>query len=214
MKYSALVVFVSLFLLSSCATIVTLEKGGCGTGEGKKICLGKQEIPEKQVDLFKDASQEAIDAVISPQFIEELEYFIDKHSNSGKHSQAWVDFDLGSVQGKLIDEINGLEVETYGGLYGGFYALIFGNKAFDGSEDGPIRLNRWALPRPSASIANTIVHEAAHRIGYSHPHSSKRGMLEVAYCEPPYVIGSIIEKITLGERFRVVNHCHLLSPDS
>ena len=210
MKLKVFFTLVATLSLASCASLTVVEQGGCGTGTARNTCLGKRVIPEDQVALFNKASQQVIDVLSSAEFNNELKSFIDQHTNKGKHARSWAGFDISSVQEKLISEVNGLEVETYGGIYGGFYALFFGNKAFDGVTDGPIRLNRWALPRPSESIANTIAHEAAHRIGYSHPHSSKGGQLMVAYCEPPYVIGSIVEKILLADKFNNKGHCHLL----
>jgi hypothetical protein len=197
-------------VLISCTSITTIDKGACGTGDASGICLGKQDVPEKQVNLFNKASQEVVDTLNSPQFIEDLSEFINKYSKHGAHSESWNGLDVTNVQNKLINEVNGLTIETYGGIKGGFLALFFGNKAFDGTKNGPIKLNRWALPAPSASIANTIAHEAAHRIGYSHPNSSQFGKLNIAFCEPPYVIGSIVEQILLGKEFNASGHCHLL----
>jgi hypothetical protein len=39
-------------------------------------------------------------------------------------------------------------------------SVVYGNTAYDGATDGSIRLNRWALPRSEASVANTISHNA------------------------------------------------------
>lgn len=197
-------------VLISCTSITTIDRGACGTGDAGEICLGKQDVPEKQVNLFNKASQEVVDTLNSPQFIEHLSEYIKKHSEHGAHSESWDDFDVTTVQNKLINEVNGLTIETYGGIKGGFLAFFYGNKAFDGTQNGPIKLNRWALPAPSASVANTIAHEAAHRIGYSHPHSSQSGKLNIAFCEPPYVIGSIVEQILLDKKFNASGHCHLL----
>lgn len=210
MKLIIVLSIAATLFLTSCASLTVVDRGGCGTGSASNTCLGKLVVPDNQVVLFNKSSQQVIDALSSSEFHNELSSFVTKHSKSGKHADAWNSFDLSTVQAKLIDEVNGLEIETYGGIYGGLLTLS-GNIAFDGSEDGPIRLNRWALPRPTESIANTIAHEAAHRIGYSHPHSEIRGMLDVAYCEPPYVIGAIVEKVLLEDKFNNKGHCNLLA---
>jgi hypothetical protein len=211
MNIKIILILVTFLLVVSCTSLTVLDSGGCGTGTASNTCLGKQVIPDEQIEQFNKASQQVIDVLSSTQFQNELMSFIEQHAQEGKYVNSWVGFNASSIQTKIIVEINGMEVETYGGVYGWFYALFFGNKAFDGAKDGPIRLNRFALPRPSESIANTIAHEAAHRIGLSHPHSDKRGQLKVAYCEPPYIIGSIVEKILLAEKFNKKGHCHLLT---
>lgn len=91
-------------------------------------------------------------------------------------------------------QINGTYAETYGGIKGLWLFVFYHNIAYDGTESGPILLNRIPLKkRTSESIANTIAHEVSHRIGLTHPHSDSN--LNIAYKEPPYIIGDIIEDI-------------------
>ena len=210
MILNRLMIVFAIFLFSGCASLTTIS-GSCGTSPNNNICLGEESIQEGQEELFRKASTEVIDAVASKQFITELEHFYSLFSGEGDHSIAWSSINIEKVQSSLISEINGLKIETYGGISGFFYNKLFGNVAFDGSLEGPIRLNRCALPRSSASIANTISHEAAHRIGLTHPNSDDD--LEVANCEPPYVIGSLIEKQIAPDKFNLKYHCHLFGSD-
>lgn len=151
---------------------------------------------------------QAIDAIGSQQFSNEIKRFYLQSAETGQHAKVWEGVDVDMVQNALLSEIQGLEIDTYGGIISGFKYLIYGNIAYDGMTDKPISLNRWALPRSSDSIANTIAHEAAHRIGLKHPHSNDN--FGVAKCEPPYVIGSIVEKVIDPESWEPNNHCNLL----
>ena len=73
------------------------------------------------------------------------------------------------------------------------FAIIgVGNLAYDRSETHPARVNRWALRgRSRSSLANTIVHEAAHAAGMRHDGKYR-------YCGPPYVVGEIVERLESG----------------
>ncbi len=198
----------SMFL--GCASITDID-GGCGTKPNNEICLGEESIPLGQEDIFQPASVEVIDALDSEQFREDLVRFHSLFSTGGAHAGAWAGVDIEIVPDELISKVNGMQIETYGGIKGLFYKALFGNTAFDGSEDGPIMLNRWALPRSSASIANTISHETAHRIGLVHPNSGND--LEIANCEPPYVIGSLVQRSIDSSDWNLKNHCYLFESD-
>ena len=208
MKLNRLLIAIVLLMLSACASIITVN-GACGTQAAANICLGKQAIPKQHTKLFYKASQQVIDTLSTPEFERELKAFIHQYSRGGAHSRAWRFFNMDNIQVALLEKVNGLEIETFGGTKGAYHAFVTGNKAFAGGEKTPILLNRWALPRPSESIAATIAHEATHRVGYTHPHS--KDAFKVALCEPPYVIGSIVEKLLLGERFNSKGHCQFLA---
>jgi len=210
MILSRLSVVILVFLFSGCASLTAIN-GSCGSHPNNNICLGEELIPEGQEELFRKSSNEVIDAIGSKEFRDDLGRFESLFSKEGPHSLAWSNINVETVPNALISEINGLKIETYGGIKGLFYKVFFGNVAFDGSLDGPIRLNRWALPRSSASIANTISHEAAHRIGLVHPNSGDD--LDIANCEPPYVIGSLVEKMIAPNEWNVENHCDLFGSD-
>lgn len=159
--------------------------------------------------LFVAAAMKAIDALHSQAFEADLRAFVSAHAQSGKHSAAWQGVEASAIIGELRGKINGLVVTTYGGPYGWWLSTFYGNTAYEGT--GPIRLNRAALPRPIPSIANTFAHEAAHRVGLGHPtfESDKT----VGRCEPPYVIGSLVEKHAMGAAWRPgINDCGLLKP--
>jgi hypothetical protein len=197
-------------LISGCTTLTTIN-GICGSSPRNDVCMGDQSIPEGQEELFRTASTEVVDAIGSVQFLSDLERFESLFALEVALSKAWSNVKIEQVQSSLLNEIRGLEIETYGGVKGLFLKLVYGNVAYDGSSDGPIRLNRWALPRSSASIANTIAHEAAHRIEFQHPNSDND--LKIANCEPPYVIGSLVEKAIEPTKWNSMNHCFLFSSD-
>ena len=201
-----------IFLLSACTmgcvSLTTIAPGGCGTNSNDTICLGTTTVPDEQTSLFIESSSQAVDVVASQVFIDNLEDFYASHALTGAHSAAWTNLDISSIPEELLQKIEGMEIATFGGLEGLFYKVFYGTNAFEGDGKGPILLNRWSLPRSHASIANTIVHEASHRIGLTHPNSSFNR--DAANCEPPYVIGSLVEKQILGPNWNPAGHCSLL----
>jgi len=158
---------------------------------------------------FLEASRAAVDALYSPGFEADLRAFIVTHARSGEHAALWAGVESEATIASLRRAIQGQDVDTVGGLRGWFSHIFFHNTAYDGQESGPILFNRFALRRPVPSLANTIVHEVAHRIGLSH---RWRGRSEAARCEPPYVIGSLIEKAIVGPAWRPSrDDCSLLT---
>ena len=202
-------------LLALCASAVMAQPAApasaCGSGANGAICLGEMDVPQRFRSTFADAGRLAIDGVSSQAFAADLASFMTLHTGGGAHAKAWQGLDPSTIVADLSRGMQGREVTTYGGLRGWFVNAVFGNVAYDGEADGPIRLNRAALPRPAASIANTIAHEVAHRTGLKHPHSKRQ--LAVARCEPPYVIGSLVEKHATGSTWQVgADDCPLLGP--
>src|SRR5690606_2185419 len=123
-----------------------------------------------------------------------LTNYIKDSLGTGDHIKAWDGIVANDIVQKIQDNISGISADTYGGVKGVWLYVIYGNMAYDGSEQGPILFNRVPLKnRNPPSMSNTIAHEISHRIGLSHPHSESN--LQIAYREPPYVIGDIIEEI-------------------
>lgn len=182
-----------LLILSSCASICKVDPITKNIG-GKDITFQESKLPCKKVDDYRKAVDEVVNAIYSDEFEKRLAEHIKNGIGKGEHAKAWEGLEAKSIVKKMREQLNNTYVETYGGIKGLWLNVFFGNLAYDGTLDGPILLNRIPLKnRSSASIANTIAHETAHRIGLKHPHSNDD--LEIAYKEPPYVIGDIIESI-------------------
>ncbi len=182
----------------------------CGSVPNDGVCLGTIDVPPEQRAAFLEAGHLAIDAVFSDAFESDLKAFVATHTIDGAYAPAWKGVDADAVVKDMRRVIAGQRIATYGGVGGWFKHTFAGNVAYDGVADGPIRLNRWALPRSPVSLANTIAHEVAHRIGLKHPSSG--GDQSVAKCEPPYVIGSLVEKQALGDKWKgSLNDCSILA---
>lgn len=179
---------------SSCAKICTVPPINANVN-GITVSFASSKIPCTKVTEYEKAVKLSIDAIYSQTFETELENYIKDSIGSGPHQKAWKGLIAGEVVKKMRIQINGEFIETYGGPIGWFRYTFFHNIAYDGTIDGPIWLNRIPLKnRNAASIANTIAHETAHRIGLVHPNS--KADLKIAYKEPPYVIGKIVENIS------------------
>ena len=159
-----------------------------------KIEFKESKIPCKKQEDFEKAVRLTISAIYSNGFEQALDNHIQNKIGSGKHVDAWKNLTASKIVADMRSEINGTYAETYGGIIGLWKYMFYGNIAFDGAKNGPIRLNRIPLKnRTSAQISNTIAHEVAHRIGLEHPHSKED--LKIAFLEPPYIIGDLIEEI-------------------
>lgn len=183
----------AFLLLSGCASICD-TKSFTKNVSGTVVVLPESKIPCEKVADYELAAEYAIDALFSNEFENRLQDFMDTRLLEGKHVEAWEGLSADEITQAVRQTISGTYADTYGGIYGLFLNVFTGNIAYDGTLDGPIRMNRWPLrKRGVPQIANTIVHEVAHRAGYSHPSSSSD--LKIADLEPPYVIGNIIEEI-------------------
>jgi hypothetical protein len=176
--------------------------GGCGTAANSGICLGEMRVPAKKAALFQAASTQAIDALASRGFRNDLAAFISRLSPADAHAAAWTKRDPDALVSELLGGVNGVEIETYGGLW----ALIIAkgptqNVAREGRPGEAIQLNRYALGT-SADIANSIAHEAAHRAPVALRHPSYERSNSIGYCEPPYVIGQLVQKQIEGAQWR------------
>ena len=148
---------------AAAAALAAVVQGGCGTGANTGICIGTMRVPAKKAALFQTASTQAVDALASPGFRDDLARFIVALSPSDRYSAAWTRRDADALVSGLLKGVNGVEIETYGGPWA--YIIAKGpaqNVAKEGNPGEAIRLNRYALGT-SAEIANSIAHEAAHR---------------------------------------------------
>lgn len=177
----------------SCAKICTVQPISTAVN-GAVVSFASSKIPCKKVVEYEEAVKLSVNAIYSQKFEIELENYIKDSIGSGQHAKAWKGLVAKEIVDKMRVQVNGEYIETYGGAIGWFRYTFYDNIAYDGTANGPILLNRIPLKhRNAASIANTIAHETAHRIGLIHPNSNID--LKIAYKEPPYVIGDIIENL-------------------
>lgn len=180
-------------LPASCARICSVEPATVAVQGGEVVFAGSR-IPCYKAEDFREAARLTALAIYAPEFEQRLAYYMEHTMGEGPHVAAWKGVMAKEVVAKMRSHVNGTYVRTYGGAVGLWKYWVYGNLAYDGSESGPILINRTGLKkRSSVSLSNTMAHEIAHRIGLTHPHSDDD--LEIAYKEPPYVIGDIIEEI-------------------
>jgi hypothetical protein len=192
----------ALFILPVAGRAADPGEGGCGSGEQSRICVGRIQVPASKLPLFQTASTQAVDALASPGFRADLAQFIAGLSPSDAHSAAWTNRDADALVAGLLRGVNGVPIKTYGGFWA--YIIAKGparNVAKEGKSGGPIRLNLHALGS-SAEIANSIAHEAAHRTPLLLGHPSYDSDVDVGYCEPPYVIGQLVQKQIQGAAWK------------
>lgn len=180
-------------------------KGACGTitPEARACCLGNMNVPSGRQQVFIDGSRKAIGVLYSQEFAEDFARFVASLPNSYKQNSAWKEVDAQKKIQELRNRVCGLNITSYGGPIGLWKKVKYGNIAYDGegsNPDSPIRINRWGLDnRDEADIANTIAHEAAHRVGLAHP--SSKNDIALAQCEPPYVIGNMVEQLARDKKW-------------
>jgi len=192
MKKSILLILLSIFLFS-CASICTIPPIAENINN-QTITFEESKMPCKKQEEFENAVRMTITAIFSNDFEQKLKEHMANNLGTGKHTDAWKNLTASKIVTDMRSQIDGTYADTYGGIKGWWLNLIYGNIAYDGTESGPIRLNRIPLrKRTSAQISNTIAHEVAHRIGLKHPHSDED--LDIANLEPPYIIGDMIEEI-------------------
>ncbi len=198
-----LVIVLSVLLANSEVCAQVKKPCGTTTSDARACCIGKLDVPADRLQLFLDGSRIAIDIVYSPEFEAALRQHVACLPEASRLSAPWAGFEVDAVLTRLRKQVCGLNVTTYGGIRGLWVRTFYGNIAYDGEgskETDPIRVNRWGLAnRTPAAVANTIAHEAAHRIGWRHPSSEKD--LKKAKCEPPYVIGNIVEKLASKQQW-------------
>ncbi len=189
-------------ILPLAASAAVGARGGCGTGVNSAICVGQMQVPAKQVALFQAAGTGAVDALASPGFRRDLEAFIAGLSPADPHAAAWTNRDAAALADGLLRGVDGVDIRTYGGLWAWITAKgPTRNVAKEGRPGGPILLNRYAVGT-HAEVANSIAHEAAHRAPLLLRHPSYDESPTVGYCEPPYVIGQLVEKQVAGPSWK------------
>lgn len=207
-----LVSFVFALTAGGCTTTRTVS-GLCGSPPHQATCLGPMTVREDSADEYRAASRMAIDGVASPGFAVDLEQFLASSARSGRHAAAWAGVsDARQVVSGLMEGLQGVAVHTLSDASSLWWKLkSWGtNNALEGDGDGPILVNAY-YKADSATFANTIAHEAAHRgpLRLSHPHYGSDNT--AGLCEPPYVIGSLVQKQAEGSRWSPKGHCPLLS---
>ena len=197
-----------LFLATAPALAETVDRQVCGSGPNQAVCLGRVDAPAKFRGSVEAGGQMAIDTIMDDGLLAEVQAFKDRHGASGRHATAWRNVDAKASILAMRENLSGISVTTYGGFIPWLKYLFAGNLAYEPRGDGAVRLNRAGLPRTPGSIANTIAHELAHKVGLSHPSSDFD--FATALCEPPYVIGSLVERRIDGARWDPRGHCPLL----
>ena len=169
----------------------------CGMVDGSKVCLGeidlRGKLSEQEAVMLDEAATLAIETVASAQFkaaLDDVRSKIMAKPDDGWRSakETLAVYSNDEIISRLKAKLKGLEIDSFGYSRGTFLWWFYGTKAMDGGSEGPIYLNRAALYRATKeTLANTIVHEAAHRIGLTHPNKSA--------CEAPYLIGNLVESL-------------------
>jgi hypothetical protein len=161
--------------------------------------------PDDRIDAFEEGARAAIDVISSGAFVAELAAFLKKHAHDSDLSDSWADADAEDIAARLRKEIQGASVKTFGGVRGAFDSVFYGTVAIERrNRQRPVEFNRWGLKgRTPAEIANSVVHEIAHGIGLRHPHMpGPPKSWDSALCEPPYLIGALVEKIAAGDEWK------------
>jgi hypothetical protein len=201
-------------LTAGCPSRQVVIQTTCGHASNQTTCIGQIRVPEKYRATVTQGAALAIDALHSPEFHRQLKLFIESHGADTDIRKEWNGLTAEGVIRGMRAQLHGIKIDTFGGARGFLKLKFYGTRALERPAiESPIGLNRWSLRNTSPeSIANTIIHEVAHAIGLKHPHSSGRGKKwTIAQCEPPYVLGSIAERVLRAQR-RTENgsHCKLL----
>lgn len=178
----------------------------CGLPPHANVCVGTVQVPAQFNSKFKRGVQESIEAVFSDKFEPALADFIRLHAGAPSIADSWKGQEASAVSAaERTHYTNAINIVTKGGVSGWLSRKFKGNVAYegvtkaDGTRDIPV--NRYGMPRATpGAIANTIAHEVAHAIGLRHPDSDTN--LPRAFCEPPYVIGTIVRQIAEGNDWR------------
>lgn len=210
----------ALFLNSSAQA--QPDEANCGAPPHADICIGNLNVPAKFKEKFRQGAQQAVTAVFSDKFQPVLAAFIARHADAPTIAEPWKGHDAPSiVGGERAHFTKAINVVTKGGVRGWLSKTFSGNVANegvdkpDGSRDIPVNL--FGMARASTGdIANTIAHEVGHAAGLHHPDSERKNGLPRAFCEPPYVIGSLVRQIAEGDawRFNPSLDCRCFKPEA
>jgi hypothetical protein len=203
-------------------TTLTL-RAVCGR-EHPQVCVDSMtHIPRDRAEIFRDGGALAIDIVMGDTLQARLARtlaLIERvvsgsepragRPRPSRFSSAWRGASADVLMGALRRQLPSITLTTYDDCR---LWRSSSNRAFDGGDNGPVRVNRCAeIPMTAADIANTIVHETTHRAGYSHPHMG--GVFRnwsLANCEPPYLIGSLTRSIAASTPISsTLNNCAYL----
>lgn len=191
------------FLLSACATTLTSIDRSCGTGDNLGRCSGVLTVPVRDSASFRRAARIAIDRVFSEAFANEVNSFMTENSENLRQHSDWVGLTPEAVVTGLRNSVHKAALGTYDGPIAWFeyHAPWWRNLAYEGTQNGPATVNRWGIGhRSDSSLANTIVHEAAHAASLTHNDRN-------AVCAPPYVVGEILQWLENDAADQFISHC-------
>ena len=204
-------------------TTITL-RDVCGR-EYPQVCLDSMtNIPRARAEVFREGGSSAIDVVMGDTFparlaralasIERVASGTEPRAGRPRPSQfrsAWRGASADSMVGALRRQLPLITLTTYDNCH---LWRNSRNRAFDGGATGPVRVNRCVeIPMTPSDVANTIVHETAHRVGYRHPHMGGTIVRSwsLANCEPPYLVGSLARSIAASAPITsTLNNCAYL----
>jgi hypothetical protein len=194
MKTSSHVAFTlaAAAVIAACAAPLGIVGRSCGTGLNASVCAGRMEVPAARVNEFEQAGQIAIDRVFSPEFERGVQEFVAARAQEPDMQADWSSWTADSVVATLRREIPNAELGTWDTPRAWLWKRMYGNLALEANPPQPAVVNRWGLRgRSAVSLANTIVHEAAHKGGMTH-------IGEDRDCGPPYVVGTLVERLEQG----------------
>jgi hypothetical protein len=217
-KHAAGVAAFLTTLLVACAG--TADEETCGMPPHAQICIGTIDVPSKFRSKFRKGAEESIAAIFSEKFEPALADFIQRHAAVPAIAEPWKGQEAAAiVTAERARYTRAISIVTKGGISGWFSRLFHHNVAYEGVQepDGSRRIpvNRFGMSQATpGAVANTIAHEVAHAVGLRHPDSERASGLSRAFCEPPYVIGSIVRQIAEGDawRFNPSFDCHCFAP--
>jgi hypothetical protein len=177
----------------------------CGLPPHANVCIGTVQVPAQFNSKFERGVQDSIEAVFSDGFERALADFIRLHAGVPSIADSWRGQAAAVSASERTHYTNSINIVTKGGVSGWMSRTFAHNVAYEGvtkangTHDIPVNRYGMRLATPGA-IANTIAHEVAHVIGLRHPDSDTN--LPRAFCEPPYVIGTIVRQIAEGPEWR------------
>lgn len=190
-------------VLLACATPLATIERSCGTGLNAERCSGALYVPRKDSVRIERAAQIAIDRVYSDDFAMSLDEFMRAHRDSIATHDDWKDLTSEQIISDLRKHMDQASLGTYDGpmAFYKYYNPLIQNLAYEAGGGCAARINRWGIgDRSNASLANTIVHEAAHAAGLTH-------FDDPVSCAPPYVLGELLQRLENDSRSRFVSYC-------
>ena len=192
---------------SGCAAPLTTIQRACGSGPNAGRCTGPMEVPAARADSFRAAGRLAVDVVFSTEFETAVARFVEVHAADPRIASDWEGWPAGRIVSALRTSLSGAALGTRDGPWQWLRHMAAGNLADEAKPHAhpsrPATVNRWGLRgRDAASLANSIVHEAAHQAGMRHDGKPRT-------CGPPYVIGQIVESLARTGRADATPLCPL-----